>query len=345
MMGEAPQSPRRRHILSSINPDKPRTRRRSSSPDPRSNDDDVKRESSPNTTSQHLDDEPDKDAADATRPRRSRLRLKHHHRSRRTSRDRHREDDDSQRRSHRRHHHRHRRRHHRSPTPPNPHEPPPLDPEAAFRESLFDAMADDEGAAYWEGVYGQPVHIYSNERVGPTGYLEQMTEEEYAAHVRQKMWEKTNAGLLEERARREEAKKRKAEEDRHAQRLQEDMERSLRRGEERRQRRRWITLWEDYISAWTAWDGTRATLAWPVESGRREDVDEAAVRRFFVNGLNPQEIGEKAFVAQLKDERVRWHPDKIQQKLGGQVDEGTMKGVTAVFQIIDRLWADSRPKA
>ncbi|KAJ4162515.1 hypothetical protein NW754_013943 [Fusarium falciforme] len=338
MMGEAPQSPRRRHILSSINPDKPRSRRRSASPDR----DDVKGEPSPpSPTSQRPDDERDKDA-DSTRPRRSRLRLKDHHRSRRTSRDRHRDHDDSHRRSHRRHH-RHRRRH-RSPTPPNPHEPEPLDPEVAFRESLFDAMADDEGAAYWEGVYGQPIHVYSNERVGPTGYLEQMTEEEYAAHVRQKMWEKTHAGLLEERARREEARKRKAEEDRLAQKLQEDMERSLRRGEERRQRRRWVTLWEDYISAWSAWDGSRATLAWPVESGRREDVDEAAVRKFLVNGLNPQEIGEKAFVAQLKDERVRWHPDKIQQKLGGQVDEDTMKGVTAVFQIIDRLWADSRPK-
>lgn len=206
-------------------------------------------------------------------------------------------------------------------------------------------MADDEGAAYWEGVYGQPIHVYSNERVGPTGYLEQMTEEEYAAHVRQKMWERTHAGLLEERARREEARKRKAEEDRVAQKLHEDMERSLRRGEERRQRRRWATLWEDYTSAWGSWDGERATLAWPVESGRREDVDEAAVRGFLVNGLDPHGVGEKAFAARLKDERVRWHPDKIQQKLGGQVDEDTMRGVTAVFQIIDRLWADSRPKA
>ncbi|KAJ4192245.1 hypothetical protein NW755_004373 [Fusarium falciforme] len=300
MMGEAPQSPRRRHILSSINPDKPRSRRRSASPDR----DDVKGEPSPpSPTSQRPDDERDKDADNPV----ARL-----------------ETDTA--------------------TMMILTGPEPLDPEVAFRESLFDAMADDEGAAYWEGVYGQPIHVYSNERVGPTGYLEQMTEEEYAAHVRQKMWEKTHAGLLEERARREEARKRKAEEDRLAQKLQEDMERSLRRGEERRQRRRWVTLWEDYISAWSAWDGSRATLAWPVESGRREDVDEAAVRKFLVNGLNPQEIGEKAFVAQLKDERVRWHPDKIQQKLGGQVDEDTMKGVTAVFQIIDRLWADSRPK-
>lgn len=357
-MGETEQSPRRRHILSSINPEKPRSssRRRSQSPNLRSPVD-VRRESSLDATletesaSAHLSD----GGKDTTAPRRSRLRLKDRHRSCRSSRDqrryRHRdhdqdneeeEEEEDFRRSRRRHH-RHRRRH-RSPTPQNPYEPEPLDPEAAFRESLFDAMADDEGAAYWEGVYGQPVHVYSNERVGPTGHLEQMTDEEYAAYVRQKMWEKTHAGLLEERARREEAKKRKAEEDRHAQKLQEDMDRSIRRGEERRERRRWAQRWEDYTTAWTEWDGTPLTIAWPVEGGRLEDIEEATVRKFFVNGLNPQDTGEKAFVAKLREERVRWHPDKIQQKLGGEVDSDTMKGVTAVFQIIDKLWTDSRPR-
>ncbi|KAM5345485.1 hypothetical protein ACJ41O_011347 [Fusarium nematophilum] len=342
-MGEAPQSPRRRHILSSINPDKPdrpRHRRRSRSPESR-HEDGSKREPSPEATSLRADAEHDENG-DNAKPRRSRIRLKDH-RSRRRSRDRHHRDDDPHRRSHHRHHHRHRRRH-RSPTPPNPHEPEPLDPDAAFRESLFDAMADDEGAMYWESVYGQPVHVYSNERVGPTGALEQMSDEEYAAYVRQKMWEKTHAGLIEERARREEERQRKAEEDRLAQKLREDMELSLRRGEERRQRRNWAQRWEEYTAAWTAWDGRPATLAWPVESGRREDIDQAAVRKFLVNGLDLQKIGEKAFVAQLRDERVRWHPDKIQQKLGGQVDEATMKDVTAIFQIIDKLWAESRPK-
>ncbi|KAF4997721.1 hypothetical protein FGRMN_3666 [Fusarium graminum] len=341
-MGESEQSPRRRHILSSINPEKPRSRRRSRSPD-RSSPVHVKREPSPDTTTERADTQHNYGEKDPTEPRRSRLRLKDHHRSRRRSRDRHqhrhRQDDDNHRRSHRRHH-----RRHRSPTPPNPHVPESLDPEVAFRESLFDAMADDEGAAYWEGVYGQPVHVYSNERVGPAGHLEQMTDEEYAAHVRQKMWEKTHAGLLEERARREEAKKRKAEEDRLAQKLHEDMERSIRRGEERRQRRRWTRRWEDYTTAWANWDGTPTTIAWPVEGGRLEGVDEPNVRKFFVNGLDPQEIGEKDFVAKLREERVRWHPDKIQQKLGGRVEENTMKGVTAVFQIIDKLWTDSRPK-
>ncbi|CVK93980.1 hypothetical protein FPRO06_09439 [Fusarium proliferatum] len=350
-MGETEKSPRRRHILSSINPEKPKSRRRSRSPESRSPVD-VKREPSLDAPSEHADAQRnDKDdGGDTTAPRRSRIRLKDHRRSRRRSRDRHRhrdyDHDDRHGRSpvrHRRHLHRHRRPH-RSPTPNNPHEPEPLDPDAAFRESLFDAMADDEGAAYWESVYGQPVHVYPNERVGPTGHLEQMTDEEYASYVRQKMWEKTNAGLLEERARREEAKKRKANEDRRAQKLQEDMEYSIRRGEERRERRRWEQRWEDYTKAWANWDGTPTEIAWPVEGGRIEDVDEPTVRKFLVNGLNPQEIGEKSFVAKLRDERVRWHPDKIQQKLGGQVDEQTMKGVTAVFQIIDKLWTESRPK-
>ena len=87
------------------------------------------------------------------------------------------------RHKHRHHHHRHKRRRTRSasPTPSNPFEPPPLDPETAFRESLFDALADDEGAAYWEGVYGQPIHIYGSQKPGPDGELERMDDDEYAA--------------------------------------------------------------------------------------------------------------------------------------------------------------------
>lgn len=202
-------------------------------------------------------------------------------------------------------------------------------------------MADEEGAEYWEAVYGQPVHIYSQEQAGPTGELERMTDEEYAAHVRQRMWEKTHAGLLEERAKREERRKQKAREDRHNRKVQEEMERSLKRGEERRQKRKWTTLWEKYTEAWTAWDGSVEAMAWPVESGQRDDIAEEAVRSFFVRGLAMEDLSKEAFVSKLKDERVRWHPDKIQQRLGGKFEEVT-RDVTAVFQIIDRLWADMR---
>lgn len=362
-MSEAPRSPKRRHILSSINqeqesqPDsrRKRSRRHSRSPTPTTTGSTPTGD--PEKDRRSEDARHDEDPEDRTRPRRSRLKLKDHksrrrrRRSRSRSRSRHRDHDkeehsDSER-SHRHHrrHHRHQRRPHRSPTPPNPYEEPPLDPEAAFRESLFDAMADDEGADYWAAVYGQPVHVYPTERVGPQGELERMTDEEYAAYVRQKMWEKTHAGLLEERARREEARKRKKEEETRQRRVQREVEESLRRGEERKDRRRWADRWAEYERGWTSWDGTPAALAWPVESGRREDISGEAVRAFLVHGLRLDEAGEKAFVSRLKDERVRWHPDKIQQRAaGGTVDEETMRDVTAIFQFIDRLWGEMRSK-
>lgn len=357
MMGDAPESPRRRHVLSAINPDRPRKRDRDPEEDQyrtrgRTRDktqdakDDPVKEPTLGATSRRTECGADGET-DKTKPRPSRLKLKDHKSRRRSSRDRDRgrdhdknrhRDDDSHHWSHR---HRHRRRH-RSPTPPNPFEQQTLDPDTAFRESLFDAMADDEGASYWQGVYGQPVHVYPNEKVGPSGELEQMTEEEYATYVRRKMWEKTNAGLLEEKARREEAKKRKEEEARHNRRLQEEMEHSLRRGEERRQRRKWAARWEEYTKAWSAWDGTPETLNWPVKSGNRQDVEEKQIRAFFVHSLSLEDVGQKEFAARLKEERVRWHPDKMQQRLGGQVDGDIMKDVTAIFQIIDRLWGEAR---
>ncbi|KAK3375137.1 hypothetical protein B0H63DRAFT_268332 [Podospora didyma] len=274
-------------------------------------------------------------------------------------------DDESEsrhRRSdrHRRHHHRssHRRRH-RSPSPPVAEAEPPLDPEAAFRESLFDAMADDEGAAYWEGVYGQPIHVYSPERVnGATGELERMTDEEYAAHVRQKMWEKTHTGLMEERARRERARAEAQKREEEARRIQAEMERSLRRGEERRKKRAYRDRWDGYVQAWAAWEGSGggggvAGIPWPGRANttswssgsEKSTIEEEKIRAFFVNGLDLEALGEKDFSAKLKEERVRWHPDKMQQKLGGCVDAATMRDITAIFQVIDRLWNDTRKSA
>lgn len=205
-------------------------------------------------------------------------------------------------------------------------------------------MADDEGAAYWENVYGQPIHVYPNSRPGPDGELERMSEDEYAAFVRQRMWEKTHAGLLEERARREERKKKKDEEEEEARRLTREMEKSLRRGEERRRRKGWKERFEEYGKIWASWDGGVEGIGWPVKSGRREDVDADAVKDFFVMGIDPEDVGEAEFLAKLKEERVRWHPDKIQQRLGGKVDEAVMRDVTAVFQIVDKLWSDTRSK-
>ncbi|KAL8350372.1 hypothetical protein RB598_005606 [Gaeumannomyces tritici] len=273
--------------------------------------------------------------------------------------------------------------------PEDPFAPPPLDADAAFRESLFDAMADDEGAAYWEGVYGQPIHTYrvppGNGGGGGGGELEQMTADEYADYVRRRMWEKTHPGLVEARDRREreraERARARAREDedededevrarrrRRERRLADEMDRSLRRGQERRRLSAWAGRWRRYVDAWAAGGGGSAFPAdaaavpvadvWPVESGKRTDIAEAAVREFFARCADAAAAaaaeeeeetegggggGAKADPrSRLKDERVRWHPDKVQQRLGGRVDEALMRDVTTVFQIVDKLWAEAR---
>jgi hypothetical protein len=251
------------------------------------------------------------------------------------------------------------------------------DPNVAFRESLFDAMADDEGAAFWEGVYGQPIHTYPQEREGPDGELERMTDEEYTAYVRARMYEKTHQHLLEEKARREKVRQKEKEEREaraNARRQREPygskyersafdntVEESLRRGEERRKRKRRKERWVEYQRQWEelknagegqAADGretqkkARQLIPWPVDSAKMADVHrKEEVEKFFAGGPDA-DVGALAVDALgqiLKMERVRWHPDKIQQRLGHLgLDQTTLAAVTAVFQVVDNMWADRK---
>jgi hypothetical protein len=230
-----------------------------------------------------------------------------------------------------------------------------MDPDLAFRESLFDAMADDEGAQFWEGVYGQPIHTYPDVKQGPDGELERMTDEEYTAFVRAKMYEKTHQHLIEEKARRDSAKKEReklakeaAKEEREAMKFRRKVEESLKRGEERKTRKAWSEKWETYTQKWEmlgkgAAKVAIASIPWPVESGRRKDVALKEVEKFFLYAPSAGQPTEARLGKVLKTERVRWHPDKIQQKLGGQdVSEDVMQAVTAVFQVIDQMWSELR---
>ena len=186
------------------------------------------------------------------------------------------------------------------------------------------------------------------------------------------MWEKSHGYILEERARREEEKKkRRGEWESDEQRLRRDraewsarVEEGLRRGEERKKGRRWRGVWEGYLRGWDRLrneakgsgeeekkkknaKSIRDRIEWPVESGRYEDVGKEAVEAFFRNAPQSGRAGEEGvdLLGVLKTERVRWHPDKIQQRFGGLgLDERTVKAVTAVFQVIDRMWSDAREK-
>lgn len=298
-------------------------------------------------------------------PHTSKFRFKSKRTSRRDERSRspesHRDDG-----RHHRHHHRTKRRK-RSPSAARdddypcfsdlPNAPSPIiDPNIAFRESLFDAMADDEGAQFWEGVYGQPIHQYPNVKEGPMGELEQMTDEEYTAYVRGKMYEKTHQHLMEEKARRDAAREERERmaseikrEEMEAKKFRIRLEESIRRGEERKNRRAWSDRWDAYIKTWEELGKggqtkvAMASMPWPVESGKRRDISTKEVEHFFLRAPTAGIATDTQLGKILKVERIRWHPDKIQQKLGGQgIDEAVIQAVTEVFQIIDQMWSEVR---
>ncbi|KAL9005842.1 MAG: hypothetical protein Q9188_001391 [Gyalolechia gomerana] len=258
------------------------------------------------------------------------------------------------RRHHRSHHHRHARS--RSPSAP-PQQT--LDSETAFRESLFDALADDEGAAFWESIYGQPIHTYTPYRPSSDSHdteqasLERMTDEEYASYVRARMWEKSHGYIIEERRRREEERIRRKERDEEGRRWEKGVDEALRRGEERRRRNRWKDAWRRYERGWErlklAKDEGRGEevserIPWPVETGHSAHVVREEVEKFFKHAPQLQGPDGKVNLGKaLKLERIRWHPDKFLQKAGSQgLDEETIAMVTAVFQIVDRLWSEMR---
>jgi len=84
-------------------------------------------------------------------------------------------------------------------------------------------------------------------------------------------------------------------------------------------------------------------IPWPVLSGRWEDVGKDEVERFFRHAERYGGVREGGLGGLLKVERVRWHPDKMQQRAGKDgVDGETMKLITAVFQVIDRMWSETK---
>lgn len=307
-------------------------------------------------------------------------------RSQETDRDRaHRSSHRSSRHKHRdRTHTRHRTRPRtrtRSPSPLNPSNYTPLDGEAAFRESLFDALGDDEGAAYWESVYGQPIHNYAVPEIpkGPDGELERMDEEEYATYVRAQMWTRTREGMMAEQDRlraerrqakiREEGRQRQRGRDAEREAFERAMEDSLRRGQERRKGKAWKGVWGLYLEGWEGvqkavlrcQDSSTATADGGGEEGKSGGSTAATPLRNLL--FWPVESGKRCDVtpaaveeflkhapegdllSTLKVERVRWHPDKIQHRYGVLgVDEKVMRSVTEVFQIVDRMWNEERER-
>lgn len=309
------------------------------------------------------DDKADEDANRTTQKRPGKGSTASHSRRKRTRQD---EDHDGSRReTHSRHSRRGLERGDAAGgAPDGAGATPGLDDDAIFREALFDALSDSAGAEYWEKLYGQPIHVYPRpvKVDSATGEEATVDDLEYVAYVRRKMWEKTHEGHLESlkqtaeeqrRRRREDRERQEADEQQRAderrkarerRRLEEEIDRSLRRAEERRKKTSDRSAFERYSTRLKDWDGNQDTIPWPTETGRPEGITERSVRSFFLRGLDLKALGSHAFNAKLKEHRVRWHPDKMEQKMGGRnmVDERVMVDITMAFQVIDTLFNDTR---
>ena len=241
-------------------------------------------------------------------------------------------------------------------------------------------MADDEGAEFWEGVYGQPIHKYPDEkRDEKTGELEKMSEEEYIAHVRREMWKRSREGIEAEREERRRKRltekqartRKKGETGRTTEaarsQFEREVEESLSRSQERKETKMWQAMWNAYGTAWdnlydlarsraATTDGPnyvtvylRNEIPWPVQSGKRKDVNPANIERFMVKTAESMTVSAPLkdngcqLLSNLKSERVRWHPDKVQHRFGSlDIDDGTLKGVTEVFQVLDRMYNERK---
>lgn len=252
---------------------------------------------------------------------------------------------------------------------------------AAFQTSLFDALADDEAAAYWESVYSQPIHVYARPaEQTASGGLQNMDDETYAAYVQRKMWEKQNPEIVLEQERME--KKRQEEAEAKDKRKEEFVRARQKEAWDRAGRAKgtrdedadseYLFDFEDsrqtpqsdkeaYTKAWTAylsaWDVLKAALANPPSPDSSHPLkppskripwptvqNRPATRPNIEAFMRHIPHGTAGRLSALKAERVRWHPDKVQQRFGGTVDEGTMKVVTGVFQIVDGMVEEERKR-
>lgn len=253
-----------------------------------------------------------------------------------------------------------------------------LAPNVAFRESLFDALADEAGAAFWQGVYGQPIHNYSNTFTNSeSGQIEVMDDEQYANFVRRKMWEKSREGIeaaRQDRDRRRTGRRQKEhDEDQagssfetlhahaHAREYEVfnlEIDESICRANARKEHRYWRKRWQDYLGGWDSLERICRTrkestvesdgqislldqIPWPTGSGSWHELCLQDIKGFFENVAahnNTDGDVARSEYTMIKMERVRWHPDKMQQRYGGiDLEQDVIEHITAVFQILDDL--------
>lgn len=176
------------------------------------------------------------------------------------------------------------------------------DPERFFRESLFDAMADDEGADFWSSYYHQPVVLPR------PAEMDAMDDDAYAKYVREEMW------------------KRKHPPEQPAKRTRTTTHGKQRRHHHsHREGERWSVYLEDMANP--------TKIPWPVQSGAERDVTADNVASFLCTAPGDRMVT-------LRKMKVFWHPDHAKRRWGGLITDAALAHVTQISQVVNALCDD-----
>lgn len=224
-------------------------------------------------------------------------------------------------------------------------------------------------------------HPSSSSSTSRIGLLDEQTETSNKDRQRQSQEERLrNEQTRREQRDREKAQREKARKEearRQAQREREqqgadaqqrrEREDARRRGEELRQRREreartrreeeansWNDAWARYERDWanlahidtmTLAESVKDSLPWPVKDGRWQDVDEANVYAFLRHAPKSAWQDPDDFLAVLKAQARRWHPDRIGRQFPTCIADGEVGGlVTLVTQVVNRERAKARER-
>lgn len=245
-----------------------------------------------------------------------------------------------------------------------------LGTDSAFRQKLFDAMAEDEPLDSLEAEYGFTVPsrwrngtgtTYAHAGMAKSG-LEAMEEEEYAEYVRRNMWRRTHRQeviAMEERDREAKRKERELKEARRKQR--EDERERKRRAEQREQKkaeRERQGHREAYTAKWASLNASKAAapngahlqfsdIPWPVYPPRdspisADSLTSEAISRFLLDpvaGPSSAELDSAGVRDVLRAAIRSYHPDRFRRHADRLSDgrERALEWGLKVSQVLNTL--------
>jgi hypothetical protein len=232
-----------------------------------------------------------------------------------------------------------------------------------FKDALISARADPDEAKHWKEVFGTDIHVFPKPSLA-------MSDDEYAAWVRERVYERV---LLDSRARKRAAEEAEREQRRY--RAQQEAFRQAREQEQERIRNymrsgmgtrtgEWNLRskapkekWLEYIAALQPppsdadllllWQ--KSDVPWPTPSGQEDDISEENIRRFIRTcTMQYAEDANGDWKKAVRINQYYWHPDKFRQiqaqkleKLSDTKKEEVLRRVTDVSQILNKLAAES----